>query len=240
MAKRVGTWWIRDGLNARREEARGFGETLSALSSFDWTEDHGDTNVLKKDFVETASYTEKIDRVDLMFMCSHGSYDPYDASTYGHAFCTHDGTVHSSDDIDWGKSDLEIFSSHACRLLYHSASNSVGRWIPAFQRLHYMFGFHTVSYSGGDLEERGAKFALYAALDLFFPFVPFFPSYTLRAAWKKANVELEGSDVKWAYLRANGETSSGLPANTYNEKLEVGEPRDPTKNRTFWTAKGSC
>ena len=51
MAKRVGTWWIKDGLEERRTEARGFGEVLDCLSSFSWTEDHGDNNVLKKDFV---------------------------------------------------------------------------------------------------------------------------------------------------------------------------------------------
>jgi hypothetical protein len=232
MAKRVGTWWIRDGLDARREEARGFGEVLSALSTFDWTQDHGDANVLKKDFVETPSYSEKVDRVDLLFMCTHGS-------EAGHAFLTYDGRVRTSDEIDWGKWDLEYFATHACRLLYHSSSNSVGRWIPAFKRLHYMFGFHTPSFSGTAQKKRGSKFALYAAFHLFFP-IPWFPSYTLRAAWKKANVEVEGSGVEWAYLRANGETSSGQPANTYNEKLQVGEPRDPTKNRTFWTARGTC
>lgn len=102
-----------------------------------------------------------------------------------------------------------------------------------------MFGFHTPSYSGSSQKERGSKFAIYAALHLFFPWF-FFPSYTLRAAWKKANVEVESSSVKWAYLRASGETSSGQSVNTYNEKLQVGEPGDPVKNRTFYTAKGSC
>ena len=121
MAKRVGTWWIRDGLDARRDEARGFGSTLDALNDFDWTEDHGDSDVLKRDFVETSEYTEKVDLVDVMFMCSHGSYDPDDSSTWGHAFRTSDGRVRTSDDIDWGKGDLELFSSHACRLLYHSS-----------------------------------------------------------------------------------------------------------------------
>jgi hypothetical protein len=239
MAKRVGTWWIRSGYNGRRDEAQGFGEVLELISGFDWTQDHGDADVLKKDFVETVGYSEKIDKTDLMFMCSHGSYDPGDASTWGHAFSTNDGTVRTTDEIDWGKWDLEYFSSHACKLLYHSSSNSVGRWIPAFERLHYMFGFHTVSYSGTSQKERGSKFAIYSALHLFFP-IPWFPAYKLRTAWKKANVEVEGSSVKWAYLRANGKTSSGTSVNTYNEILKTSEPNDPTTNRSFYTAKGSC
>lgn len=238
MAKRVGTWWIRDGYDGRRDEAQGFGRVLEMLPSFAWTEDHGDADVLKKDFVETAAYSEKVDKTDLMFMCSHGVYDPGNSSTWGHGFATDSGTVRTSDEIDWGKWDLEYFSSHACKLLYHSASNSVGRWIPAFERLHYMFGFHTVSYSGTSQKERGSKFALSAALHLFIPF--WFPGYTLREAWKKANVEVEGSSVKWAYLRTSGETSAGEAVNTYNEKLEAGEPKDPVKNRSYYTAKGSC
>lgn len=238
MVKRVGTWWIRDGLDDRRVEAQGFGEILDLLSTFDWTQDHGDAGFLEKDFVETASYSEKVDHVDIMFKCTHGVYDPYDSSTWGHAFATWTGDVETSDTIKWGKGDLDHFSSHACRLLYHSTSNSVGRWIPAFERLHYMFGFHTPSYSGTSQRKRGKKFALYAALHLFFPW--FFSGYKLRTAWKKANVEVEGSSVQWAYIRASGEALSGEWINTYNEKLQTGEPKNPVKNRTFWTARGSC
>ena len=91
--KRVGTWWIKDGLDARRIEAQGFGEVLELLSAFDWTQDHGNENVLKKDFVETSNYSEKVDKVDIMFMCSHGVYDPDDSSTWGHAFATSGGSV---------------------------------------------------------------------------------------------------------------------------------------------------
>lgn len=241
MAKRVGTWWIKDGWDQRRKEAQSLGEVLEILSSFDWSQDHGDSNVLKKDFVETADYAEKIDRVDIMYMSSHGNYDPDDSSTWGHAFNVWGGTVNAANTIDWGKSDLEYFSSHACKLLYHTSSNSVGRWINAFKRLHYMFGFHTVSHSGSSQEDRGAKFGLYAAFHLFFPFFPFFgTSYKLRTAWKKACCETEGSSVKWAYLRANGNTSSGTWVNTYNERLETSEPKDPINNREFWTAKGTC
>jgi hypothetical protein len=242
MTKRVGTWWIKDGLDDRRKEAQGFGDVLDNLPDFSWTQDHGDSNVLKKDFVETAGYAEKIDEVDLMYMSSHGSYDKDDATTWGHAFNVWGKTVRTSDDIEWGKSDLEFFSSHACRLLYHASFNSVGRWIPAFKRLHYMLGFHTPSHSGKNQKDRGKKFAMYAAWHLFFPSgILFFPSsYVIRKAWKKACCETESSSVRWAYIRANGNTSGGSWVDTYNEKLEVSEPNDPTTNRQFWTANGSC
>ena len=96
-----------------------------------------------------------------------------------------------------------------------------------------MCGFHTSSYSGGGQNARGTWFAMYAAwLHSLFSF---FPQYPVREAWATANILVEGSDVQWAYLRATGDG-----ADTYNEVLTSAEPADPTVNRSFWTARGSC
>src|ERR1044072_9327159 len=138
MARTIGSWWIKDGIDGRRIEAQGFASTLDTISGFDWTEDHGDSGVLEKDFVETANYTEKVDNVDALQMSSHGTPN---------AFSVWDGSASPSDSINFGKVDLEIFATHACDLLEHTASNSVGRWIPAFDRLHYMCGFYNHSNS---------------------------------------------------------------------------------------------
>lgn len=224
MARTIGSWWIKDGIDGRRIEAQGFGSLLNTLAGYSWTEDHGDSGVVEKDFVETANYTEKIDKVDAVMMSSHGNPN---------SFSVWNGSVSTSDTIKFGKGDLEVFATHACALLEHTGSNSVGRWIPAFDRLHYMCGFHNSSYSGGGQNARGQYFAMYAAW--LHAVIPFMPQYTIREAWKLANVAVEGSGVEWAYLRA---TAPG--ADTYNEKLGTSEPVDPTANRSFWTAHGSC
>lgn len=224
MARTIGSWWIKDGIDGRRVEAQGFASLLNSIAGFSWTEDHGDSAVLEKDFVETASYTEKIDKVDAVQMSSHGNPN---------AFSVSNGSVSTSDTIKFGKSDLEIFATHACKLLEHTGSNSVGRWTGAFDRLHYMCGFHNSSYSGGGQNARGQYFAMYAAW--LHAVIPWMPQYTVREAWKLANVAVEGSNVEWAYLRA---TAPG--ADTYNELLNPSEPVDPTTNRSFWTAHGSC
>lgn len=224
MARRIGSWWIKSGIDGRRVEAQGFASLLDTIADFDWTQDHGDSDVVEKDFVETANYTEKIDEVDAVQMSSHGNPN---------AFSVWSGSVSTSDTIRFGKSDLEIFATHACELLEHTSTNSVGRWCPAFDRLHYMCGFHTSSYSGGGQNSRGTYFAMYAAW--LHAVVPFMPQYTVREAWETANIIVEGSDVQWAYLRATGDG-----ADTYNELLTPSEPIDPTVNRTFWTAHGSC
>lgn len=223
MARTIGSWWIKDGIDGRRKEAQGFGSILDGLSAFDWTQDHGDSGVKEKDFVDTANYTELSDQVDAIMMSSHG---------WTGGFATSDGNVTTGDAVDFGKNDLEVFASHACNLLEHTSSNSVGRWIPAFERLHYMFGFHTSSYSGGGQDPRGTYFGMYGAwLRETFGWW----DMPMREAWAEANEAVEGSNVQWAYLRA---TSDAAP--TYNERLTGGEPADPTSGRTFWTARGTC
>ena len=224
MARTIGSWWIKDGIDGRRIEAEGFASMLDTLAGFDWTENHGDSDVLEKDFVETANYNERIDKVDAVQMSSHGNPD---------AFSVWNGSVSTSDAVRFGKSDLEIFATHACKLLENSAAHPIGRWCGAFDRLHYFCGFHNSSYSGGGQNPRGQYFAMYAAwLHAMFPFMP---QYPVRQAWKMANVMVEGSDVEWAYLRC-----TGAGADTYNEVLGAGEPADPTTDRSFWTAHGSC
>lgn len=229
MAKRMGSWWIKDGIDGRRIEAQGFASTWSIVSGFDWTEDHGDSAVLEKDFTVTANYSEKTEQVDCLQMSSHG---------YTDGFAVSDGWVTTGDSIDFGAGDLEVWASHACQVLKHEAGNSVGRWIPAFERLHYMCGFWNNSYSGGGQNARGQYFAMYGGVMHYL--IGFWSHYPIREAWKKANRMVEGSNVRWAYLRANGETSGGSPVNTYNEKIGKSEPSDPVRNRSFWTASGTC
>ena len=225
MARFVGSWWIKDGIDGRRLEAQGFASTLGGLSHFDWTQDHGDSGVVRKDFVTTSGLTQRTDSVDAFQMSSHG---------WSGGFATWDGNVTTADAVDFGKNDLEVFATHACDLLEHTSSNSVGRWIPAFERLHYMLGFHNSSYSGGGQDSRGTWFAVYAAWAHYA--LPFgWWDVPVREAWAEANEIVEGSNVQWAYLRATSPT-----APTYNEFLRAGEPADPTTNRSFFTARGTC
>ncbi|NIZ07935.1 DUF6345 domain-containing protein [Pseudooceanicola sp. HF7] len=230
MARRMGSWWIKDGVDGRRIEAQSFASTFDMVAGYDWSEDHGDSAVLEKDFVVTANYDEKSDNVDCLMMSSHGSPG---------SFSVWDGAVSTSDSIDFGAGDLEVWASHACQVLRHDANNSTWDWIPAWSRLHYMCGFHTNSFSGGGRDKRGFWFAWYGGVG--HALVPFFYSHnTIRSAWKKANRMVEGSNVDWAYMRASGNTSGGSYTSTYNEKFRTSEPSDPVTGRTFFWARGTC
>jgi hypothetical protein len=224
MARNLGSWWIKDGIEGRRLEAEGFASTLGSLNQFDWTENHGDSDVRESDFVVTSGTTQRSDSIDAMQMSSHG---------WPNGFNVWNGSVTTSEAVDFGKFDLEIFATHACDLLEHTSTNSVGRWIPAFQRLHYMLGFHNHSFSGGGQDSRGTWFAIFAAWGYYTLFGMW--DMPVREAWAEANEMVESSDVQWAYLRA---TTDSAP--TYNERLRAGEPNDPTSGRSFWTARGTC
>ena len=225
MPKYTGSWWIKDGIDGRRLEAQGFASTLGGLSQFDWTHDHGDSAVQEADFVTSGGGSQHSDLVDAMQMSSHGN--PNSFSVWG-------GSVSTSEAVDFGKNDMEIFATHACALLEHTSSNPVGRWIPAFQRLHYMLGFHNSSYSGGGQDSRGTWFAMYAA---WLHFTSVFGGWDIpvREAWAEANEIVEGSSVQWAYLRAEAPGAA-----TYNELLREAETTDPVSNRSFWTNRGNC
>lgn len=230
MPKRTGSWWIKDGLDGRRLEAQSFASTFDMLSGYSWTQDHGDSGVKTKDFKVTASYNEKSERVDYLMMSSHGNSG---------GFACWDGWVTKSDNIDFGIGDLEVWASHACQVLRHDSSVSVWDWIPAWERLHFMCGYANNSYSGGGRDSRGFWFAWYGGVGAgFMPF--FYPHYPIRTAWKKASRMVENSNVDWAYMRASGNTSNGQYVNTYNERFETQEPKDPVSGRTFYWAKGTC
>lgn len=220
MARRIGSWWIRDGLDGHRAEAQGFGSLLDRLPGFDWSEDHGDDSVVEKDFVDCPSSTHCRDSVAAMIMSTSGS---------PHGFAVSDGYVSTVDAGSFGKTDLEVLATRACGLLEHTPDNPVGRWIPAFERLHYMLGFHTAAYSGGGQDARGAVFAGYAAA-LHATFAGTF-DLPVREAWAEANEIVEDTDVEWAYLRAG---------DTYAERLQGAESTGPEADRTFYIARGSC
>lgn len=129
--------------------------------------------------------------------------------------------------------DGDVLVSYACGLLEHTPENPVGRWIPAFDRLHYLLGFPGPSYSGGGQDPRGALLAAYAS-GLRDTFAGAF-DLPVREAWAEANELVEGPDVQWAYLRA-----TSPEANTYRERLGAEEPDTPASDRSFILALGTC
>jgi hypothetical protein len=122
-----------------------------------------------------------------------------------------------------GNKDLEWVVFDACYVL-SEGGKYYDHCYDIFQGLHYMFGFHTVTY---DSPTRGEIFADYLNA-----------GETVRNAWIKACQDTEDSSVEWAYLRAE---SSGTT--TYSERwFSAGSvSSDPNPStQTVYYLRGSC
>lgn len=92
--------------------------------------------------------------------------------------------------------------------------NVVTRWEPAFAGLHYILGFNSPSTAE---KNQGKVFAQYLN-----------DEYRIPIAWKKACQEIEGSDRRWAYLRAV-EPGTDTENDHWISKGHVSaDPRNPT------------
>ena len=171
------------GASRRRDSPR----RSSALNGFAWTEDHGDWAVLEKDFVETAELRrEGRSGVDAVMMSSHGNPNGFSVSN---------GSVSTSDTIRFGKGDLEIFATHACKLLEHTVEQLGGALDSAPSTASTTCAASTTARTAAAARTRAAHyFAMYAAY-LHYLF-GIFGQDPVRVAWKKANILVEGSNVR--------------------------------------------
>lgn len=100
---------------------------------------------------------------------------------------------------------------------------AVTRWDSAFNGLHYIFGFNSVSR---DVKDRGRIFAQYLN-----------DGFKFRVAWKKACQETESSDIRWAYIRAVQEGTDTENDHWINKGYVSNPPDAPT---SFVFRDGSC
>lgn len=224
----IGIEWVNkyhgraSDLKNNDDNARGFYNTLDGIRQFEY----GDDLAWDQDFEQSGagvptSGTDQIyaDNVDIAFFSGHGSQSgPF----FGVA--THDDGTARSTEVRLGDRYCNWVVFDACLVLAYDDGAVFDRWgWPAFKGLHYILGFHTTT---GDSGDRGRKFAEYLNA-----------GWRVRDAWIRACQDTEGSDVYWAYLRAD---QSGT--DTYNDhwwgKGYVSP--DPTAPTSLAYANGPC
>lgn len=187
---------LRD-LSNNDENARGFYNTLHGIREFAWGNDLAwDRDFEEKYVGSPPAGTDQIwaDDVDICFFSGHGG----PSAAYFGVTKYDDGDAKHTE-FKLGNRQLEWLIFDACEVLRFDNWGVFNRWgWPVFKGLHYILGFHTITY---DSSSRGRKFA--ERLNAGWP---------VRLAWIRACEETEGSDVQWAYLRAG--TGS---INTYND-----------------------
>jgi len=133
----------------------GFNSRMSgagALRRFNWS----GVGAWERDFKQGGTGLDHVyvDNVDLTFYIGHG---------YGGGFTFEsnkdDDQIYYSDAVgDWGNGDLEWLALLSCQVLKHTwdSKSWYTRWIPDFDGLHIMLGFHTNAH---DWDNFGYAFA---------------------------------------------------------------------------------
>jgi len=224
----IGIEWVNDyhsaasNLSNNDDNARGFYNRLQGVRQFQY----GDDLAWDQDFEQSgvgspASGTDQLyaDDVDIAFFSGHGSQT---SLVFGNK--SHDNGAARNTEMRLGDLDLEWIVFDGCQALTFASGAIWNRWgWPVFSGLHFILGFSTNCY---DRKDRGEKFAdrLNAG-------------WTVRDSWIRACLESENSDVRWAYLRANGEGADTFSDHWWGKGSVSKDPRPPTQ---FFYLDGTC
>lgn len=224
----IGIEWVNkyhgraSNLSNNDNNARGFYQKLDGVEQFDW----GNDNAWDQDFEQSgvgspSSGTDRlwIDDVDIAFFSGHGAQTGLLFGVTAHD----DGWARNSE-MRLGDRDLEWIVFDGCEALDWDGGAVWNRWgWPVFRGLHYILGFHTTCY---DRKDRGKKFA--KRLNA---------GWTVREAWIRACVESEGSDVWWAYLRADADGTNTFDDHWHGKGFVSSDPDAPA---TLFYLNGRC
>jgi len=162
--KECGTSWIGEsgGLGGSRNNTKGFIDKLSAEGwavNFNW----GDGNAFESDWRRDDD--SWVDATDFVFYAGHANMNGWTLSNPddGSLSFSEVGTVPENPGDLWGQQDLEWVVIAACGPLQDAVLATGGgsvfeRWDGAFDGLHQLLGYGSVTY---DNEDEGKKLAQY-------------------------------------------------------------------------------
>jgi hypothetical protein len=209
-------------LSNNDNNAQGFYNKLSAVRQFEYGDDmawDSDFEASGAGIPPSGSDTIFADAVDIVFFSGHGSSS---GMFFGNA--SHDDGTAGSGEMRLGNSNLEWIAMDACEVLAWDSGKVWNRWgWPVFRGLHLMLGFHTTCT---DVKDRGEKFA--DRLN---------NGWTVRDAWIRACIETEGSDVSWAYLRADAAGTDTFNDHWWGKGTTSADPSTPT---SLFYLNGQC
>lgn len=221
----VGVEWVQDynGLQGKlsntKAQASGLYNTLNATRAFNW----GDNLAWDRDFEQSGkgsppagTDTTWIDNVEIAFYSGHGGPDLF---TFGVKI---DDAFAKSTEISWGEKRLNWIALDACDVLARDGVFDRWGW-PVFHGLHMILGFDTTT---SDEANRGRLWAQYLMA-----------GWTVREAWIRAAQDTEGSDTRWAYLRADAAGTDTYHDHWYGHGAVSADPASPT---VLFYSRGNC
>jgi Family of unknown function (DUF6345) len=192
---------VSQGLGGSQGNANGFVNTMTAKGipvQFFW----GDYSAWETDFKDPSKNGDDsnwVDDVDMTFYTGHANGDGFSFSS------NHDdGFLHYNDAV-WGNRDLEWLVIAACGPLQLDSGGLRWwqRWGPAFQGLHQLLGYTTVSWDNTDEGRLMAEKVLGTQI-LWFNI----GARTVRQAWVETATQVQPSSVTWAYMVPYGSGNS--------------------------------
>jgi hypothetical protein len=165
--------------------SRGIPVEFSWLDQNAWEDDFKDPSKGGHD-------SDWTDHVDMTYWQGHGAPTGFSFS----GCSSTDDTFLSNTDARWGNGDVEWMSLFTCLVL--AKDDPAGawwqRWGAAFDGLHQLNSFDTVSYHSAS---HGGTFANYL---LRTPFLWWNNPMPVRSAWAQASIDDQPSSVKWATM----------------------------------------
>jgi hypothetical protein len=169
--------------------SRGIPVEFSWLNQNAWEQDF-------KDPSKGGDDSDWTDHVDMTYWQGHGA-----PTGFSFAGCSsNDDTFLANTDARWGNGDVEWMSLFTCLILEQTSGGQAWwqRWGPAFDGLHQINSFHTVSYHS---KVHGGIYANYLLRS---PFLWWNKPMPVRSAWAQASIDDQPGGVVWASMGAIG------------------------------------
>lgn len=132
------------------------------------------------------------DHVDMTYWQGHGAPTGFSFS----GCSSNDDAFLANTDARWGNGDVEWMSLFTCLVLQRTSGGQAWwqRWGPAFDGLHQLNSFHTVSY------HSAVHGGIYANYLLRSPFLWWNKPMPVRTAWAQASIDDQPDGVVWASM----------------------------------------
>lgn len=230
----VGTEWVGNsqGLGGSSANVAGFVNRFQS-AGIPTQFNYGEYAAWERDFKDPAfsgSDDKYVDDVDMTFYTGHGNPTGFTFSG------NRDDGFLANTEARWGQNDLEWLALATCLVLNADDGNQqvVNRWGNAFQGLHTLLSYSTIS---GDNTREGAIFSEYMLRN---PFLWWNQPMKIREAWAQTAIDVQPSSVVYSMLGVVGRNGVSSYNDYFWGKGNVSPDLRGSDITAFWIIRANC